>query len=77
MKRSHSQSKRLKNPKLRRSDAFRSVLARMEKRGLRSSGERPSWDWRNHEHKLGFRRDRGCPLRNDSDLGAGVLPLTD
>lgn len=23
---------------------------------------------RNHEHKLGFRRDRGCHFRNGSDL---------
>ena len=52
---------------------FTFLRIKVRTEGPRACG--PFWDWRNHEHKMGFRRDRGCLFRNDSDLRVAVLAI--
>jgi hypothetical protein len=50
---------------------FTFVRTKMRMEGTRAC--RPPGIGRNHEHKVGFRRDRGCLFRNVSDLRVVVL----
>ncbi|MFF1251780.1 hypothetical protein ACFVYC_04695 [Pseudarthrobacter sp. NPDC058329] len=54
--------------------SMKSIFCKSKFEWKKQGHEGPPGIGRNHEHKVGFRRNRGFLLRNDSDLRGVVLP---